>query len=255
MNEILFADSGLPLLSPRTAKYVEAIIREGDSFDYHKWLKRVREEEAEAKQAEATGTSGEFVPAAISNPISSSASDGHHGRQNPALLLIPKTVRVPRRLRPLCRAKSQTPKARLRRWLEKVHGAWVEFQASRRRDSVYEFLAAVFAIVMHYRVRRRTNRLLRHAFELANLRFDKNADPFAAIIRCTCGNAVDTKTISKWSRALRFVARSKNPDSELRTFMKKALVRLGMQNWAAVRLPNLVICPLMTQPGSRGLNL
>ena len=39
-----------PLL-PRTAKYVAALIREGDSFDYCKWLQRVREEEDQAKQA------------------------------------------------------------------------------------------------------------------------------------------------------------------------------------------------------------
>jgi hypothetical protein len=37
-------------MSPRTAKYIEAMVREGDNFDYDKWLKRVREEEAQAKQ-------------------------------------------------------------------------------------------------------------------------------------------------------------------------------------------------------------
>ena len=38
------------LLSPRTAKYVAALIRQGDNFDYFKWLQTVREEEAQAKQ-------------------------------------------------------------------------------------------------------------------------------------------------------------------------------------------------------------
>ena len=33
------------LLSPRTASYIDALIREGDKFDYSKWLQRVREEE------------------------------------------------------------------------------------------------------------------------------------------------------------------------------------------------------------------
>ena len=33
-------------LSPRTASYIDALIREGDKFDYSKWLQRVREEEA-----------------------------------------------------------------------------------------------------------------------------------------------------------------------------------------------------------------
>ena len=40
-------------MSPRTVKYVEAMIREGDNFDYDKWLKRVREEEAQAQQLPA----------------------------------------------------------------------------------------------------------------------------------------------------------------------------------------------------------
>jgi hypothetical protein len=119
-------------------------------------------------------------------------------------------------------AKSQTPKVRLRRWLEKVRRAWGEFQGSRARDAVYGYLEAVFAIVEHYRVRPRTNRLLRHAFEFANLPFDKNADAFGAVIRCTCGDASDNKTISKWARALRYAAQCKKPDIGLSTFMKQS---------------------------------
>jgi hypothetical protein len=83
-------------------------------------------------------------------------------------------------------------------------------------------LDAVFAIVEHYRVRRKTNRLLRHAFEFANLPFDKNADPFSAVIRCTCSNTVDTKMISKWARALRYVARRNEAGMRLKTFVKEA---------------------------------
>ena len=67
---------------------------------------------------------------------------------------------------------------RIRRWLEKIRDAWDDFQASRTRDAVYGYLEAVFAIVMHYKVRRKTKKLLRHAFEFADLPFDKNADPF-----------------------------------------------------------------------------
>jgi hypothetical protein len=67
-----------------------------------------------------------------------------------------------------------------------------------------------------------TNRLLRHAFDFADLPFENNADPFAAVIRCASGGGVDNKTISKWSRALRYVARSKERGCGLRTFMKEA---------------------------------
>jgi hypothetical protein len=108
------------------------------------------------------------------------------------------------------------------RWLERISSAWDDFQASRMRDAVYGYLDAVFAIVEHYRVRRRTKRLLRRASEFSGLPFDKQADPFTAVIRCTSADEVDSKTISKWARALRYAARSKEPAVQLRTFMKRA---------------------------------
>jgi hypothetical protein len=190
-----------------------AMIQEGDNFDFNRWLKKVREEEAQAKQAEATGILGGLALAQIAVPIKPF--------QNPPQPLTAKTT-LARALRHThCQAKSKTPKARLRRWLERVCGEWEDFQTSRRRDAVYGYLEAVLAIVAHYRVRRRTNRLLRHAFQFANLQLDKNADPFTAVFRCTCG-AADSKTISKWARALRYVSRCKQPRIGLKAFMKEA---------------------------------
>jgi hypothetical protein len=207
------------LWSARTAKYIEALVREGDSFDYDKWLKRVRhEEEAQAKDAI---TPREVIASQADSPINTSNS----GDVRPSLGagLSSKLALSPRALRwPHRQAESPTPKARLRRWLEKIHGAWGEFQGSRERESVYIFLDRVFEIVMHYKVRRRTKRLLRHASQFANLPFNRNMDPFAVIIRCACGNAADNKTISKWTRALRYVARCKKPDTDLKKFMKRA---------------------------------
>jgi hypothetical protein len=107
------------------------------------------------------------------------------------------------------------------RWLERISRAWEDFQASRTRDAVYGHLDAVFAIVEHYRVRRRTKRLLWHAFEFAGLPFDKATDPFTAVIRCTCNDNVDSKTVSKWARALRYVAHCNVPRTRLKMFMKK----------------------------------
>ena len=207
-------------MSPRTAKYVEAMIREGDGFDYDQWLKAVREEEAEAKQTEATGTSGELTRAEKDKP--STMPYGQHVRPNSALPLVLQTIRAPRIVRwPHRQARDATPNARLRLWLEKVRGTCEDFQSSRRRDSVYSYLEAIFAIVTHFRVRRRTNRLLRHAFEFASLPFDKNADPFSAVIRCTCGRDVDNKTISKWARALRYAVAAKKSQTSLKRFIKK----------------------------------
>jgi hypothetical protein len=206
-------------MSPRTAKYVVAMVRE--DFDYDAWLKKVREEDAQAKRAEATGSSGEEAAGGINKPISK--PDDQYSRSTPPLPLVPKTIRVPRVLgQPYHQSKSQTPKARLRRWLEKIHRAWGEFQESRRRDAVYIVLGRVFEIVLHYKVRGRTTRLLRHAFKFANLPFAKNADPYTAVIRCTSKRDIDNKTISKYARALRYVARRKEPDMQLKTFMKAA---------------------------------
>jgi hypothetical protein len=193
------------LMSARTAKYVEAMIRQGDSFDYDSWLRKVREEEAQAKQLSAASDSGHAGAAGqIGNSVSKSANRDALPRSVPALL---SRMPVPRVLSRYARKMSdKQPNARLRRWLGKVQVAWHEFQVNRARDAVCAYLQAVFAIVIHFKVRRRTKRLLRQAFEFADLPFDKRVDPFTAVIRCTCGGTADNKMISKWARALRYVA-------------------------------------------------
>ena len=86
---------------------------------------------------------------------------------------------------------------------------------------MYGYLEAVFAIVRRYKTRRKTKKLLRHSFKFAGLSLDRNADPVTAIIRCTSADNIDTKIISKWARALRYVARCKVPPTRLKTFMKE----------------------------------
>jgi hypothetical protein len=219
------------LLSPRTANYVAALIRQGDNFDYFKWLQKVRDEEGQAKQIPATFTSGKIIAPEIDPPIGTTDCRSASLNSGPA----PMT-----RAAPLPKARShneprnKTPKARLRRLLEKVRDAWDDFQASRARDAVYGYLEAVFAIVEHYKVRRRTKKLLRHAFKFADQPLHKNANPFTAVIRCTCGGAADNKTVSKWARALRYVARCKKPATPLKAFMKEA----GGVNACATRYAN-----------------
>jgi hypothetical protein len=102
-----------------------------------------------------------------------------------------------------------------------VCDAWDDFQECRERDAVYGYLKTVFAVVVDYKGRRRTKRLLRRAFQFAGLPLDKNADPFAAVIRCTSEGNVDNKTISKWATALRYAAHCKKPGTPLKTFIKK----------------------------------
>jgi hypothetical protein len=210
------------LLPARTAQYIEALNREGDCFDYRKWLQRRREQEGTpAEHVPAHPQSDKAVVSGVIEPINMLGNEVAEISLTPPP--IAKVVSFPR---PLSRNNHQaiadTPNARLRRRLEKVCDAWHEFQSNRARDGVYRYLEAVFAIVVHHKVRRRTKRLLRRAFDFADLPFNKMADPFAAVIRCTCDRSVDNKTISKWARALRYVAYCKVPQARLKAFMKEA---------------------------------
>ena len=99
--------------------------------------------------------------------------------------------------------------------LGKVSDAWERFQDDRGRHAVYGYLSAVFALVKRCGGRRRTRRLVRRAFKFAGLPIDKAAERFTAVTRCTSDGKPDNKTISKWARALRYVARVKRASSEV----------------------------------------
>jgi hypothetical protein len=171
------------LLSPRTANYVAALLRDGDNFDFSKWLQRVREEEHRATDIPAPPTSRDVIKAGVGRPFDPPNCRGASHYPSPALMT--RATPLPRILRrPSHEPARKTAKAQVHRRLAEIHIAWDAFQANRARDAVYGYLEAVFAIVKHYKVRRRTKKLLRHAFEFAGLPFDEDADPFTAIIRC-----------------------------------------------------------------------
>ena len=210
------------LLPDRTIKYIDALNREGDGFDYWKWLQRVREEEAtQPEHVCPLITSGEPTPPEMDNLTDTPDQRAALMLAGPSVVTRPATVRGPLR-RINHKVIADTPESRLRRRIEALHDTWHKFQSNRSRDAVYPYLAAVAAIVEHYKVRRKTSRLLRHAFEFAGLPFESKAEPFSAIIRCTCEGEVDNKTISKWSRALRYVAYCDVPSASLKAFMKEA---------------------------------
>ena len=218
MTQISSTFRAAPLLSPRTADYVSALIQEGDNFDYACWLQQVRAEEAQAKESRQTSASGKTVSKEIAPQIARPES-----RQSCPSMRLARHAAISKgmsRLNQGC--AGTTSAARIRRWFEKIRDAWDVFQASRARDAVYGYLEAVFAIVTHYKVRRKTKTLLRHASKFAEQPFDRNADPFTAVICCTSNDHVDNKTISKWARALRYAARCKVSPTQLKTFMKEA---------------------------------
>ena len=147
-------------LSPRTAKYVEARIREGDDFDYRRWLQRVREEEARANQVPAAFSSSEVVAPELGDLTNTLDRLDAWANAEPAL--AGKTAPIPgAAYRSSQKATGESPRDRLRRKLMRVSDAFDEFQESRVRGAVYEYLKAVFAVVVDHRGRGRTKRLLR----------------------------------------------------------------------------------------------
>jgi hypothetical protein len=202
-------------MSARTADYVQALVREGDSFDYDRWLARVRQQEAEANQFFPPLSLGHAVVAKNENQVRD--SPGSRGTAQP----MARNVQLPAAIRRSRRNFNSTTLAeRPQQWLEKIQVAWRRFQGNRARDAVYDYLDAVFAIVLHFKVRRRTKRLSRAAFRFADQRFSKSADPFTAVIRCTSDDGVDNKLISKWARALRYAVKHKPPEMPLMEFIK-----------------------------------
>jgi len=204
----------------RTKKYVEALVREGrDNFDHRKWLRQVKEEEAQAQRVAAVSNS--------CGPITPEANDLAKVAQIPvARRTLPQVAEV-NNLPTSRNAKAGTgspnkgtpKKERLRQRLVDVCNAWDDFHETRDRDAVYDYLRAVFSIVQHYDWTDWTKKLIRRAFKFAGLPVDMKADPFAVIIRCTCDQQLDRKTVSKWSRALNYTARVKKR-TPLKTFMK-----------------------------------
>jgi hypothetical protein len=209
------------MLTGRTAKYVEAMIREGDNFDYFKWLRQVREEEALLKSVVLPTPVQPIVPgpdhpAKIADTLSGEFMDSNTADNEKQKSAVGPAIQGVGH----CTKSVDKPGKSLRQRLGDVCDAWDDFQEDRSRDGVYGYLRRVFSIVKHYSGRRRTKKLMRRTFKFAGLPVDMSADPFAVVIRCTCEHKLDNKTISKFSRALRFVARFKKPRHRLMTFMK-----------------------------------
>jgi hypothetical protein len=203
-------------LSSRTQSYVDAMIREGENFDRAAWLKRVREQELLATD--------------VPNRVDSDDSKidnfelGKSDRTQSSGMMLKEPISKPIcPTRPFPRINELRPlrhKQTLRQRISVVEHAWNEMKSKHKRSAIYGYLAAVFDLVSQYR-RRKIRKLLRYVSRMIGLRPGYNVDPFAATIRCTCDGNIDRKTISRWSRALRYVAKHKPPDTGLKTFMQR----------------------------------
>jgi hypothetical protein len=127
----------------------------------------------------------------------------------------------PRQQRPRPDAIPYTKNA-LERDLERVHGAWDDCQADRRRDAIYGYLKAVYDLVNWWSAERAEVDRARQALRLRGLLPWPREDVYAALIRCTADPArADKRTRSKWNRVLRYAKTQKDEREPLAQFVKR----------------------------------
>jgi hypothetical protein len=128
------------------------------------------------------------------------------------------------------------PNSALQCDLTRVHEAWRESQRRHDRYSVYQYLSAVFDLVMVWQKENQAVDRAKRALFLMRRKCGDNIEPFAAVIRCTSPRKkVDPKARSKWAHALMFAAKYKSPDKPLEEFIR----RHGGINLCAAELSRL----------------
>jgi hypothetical protein len=105
----------------------------------------------------------------------------------------------------------------------RIKHAWEECQSSRARNTIYNYLTAVFDLVAWWAAEHRAVERARRALRLPILqRLIKADEPFAAIIFGTSDqDKVDRRTRSKWSRVLRYAAQFKSQSEPLDQFVRR----------------------------------
>ena len=94
--------------------------------------------------------------------------------------------------------------------LLRVRLAWEGCQSCRDRNAIYGYLTAVFDLVMWWAAENRAISRARWTLRLQGADLPTNDEPFAAVIFCTSDPCkVDKRTLSKWSRVLRYAAEYK----------------------------------------------
>jgi hypothetical protein len=204
------------LPSPRALKYIEALNREGDNFNYDTWLKRVRQEEA-AERGEPTTTTA--IGPGDDKP--SNVASERNGIGQPLRRIIPPRNRSEPRVpnRPAVEARNAVSES-IKTRLFKVCGVWDETLEERSRDSIYRYLKAVYSLVTGCQREGRATELLQTAMKAADLAESENPELFSTAIRGTCDGKLDPKSVSKLSRALRYAAYRERPPRMLKSFIK-----------------------------------
>ena len=113
----------------------------------------------------------------------------------------------------------------------RLQNEWDTVQTSRSRDAIFQYLTAVFEVVMVWAKEGRAVKRTYRALHLRGYSSVREPEPFAAIILCTADpDKVDGRARSKWSRVLRYAAEYKDLNEPLADFIKR---KGGINEWAA----------------------
>jgi hypothetical protein len=106
--------------------------------------------------------------------------------------------------------------------LLRLQNEWETVQASHDRNAIYQYLTAVFELVMWWAKEGKAGNRASQALHLRGRNSVRKPEPFAAVILCTSDpEKADDRTRSKWSRVLRYVAKYKDLDEPLGEFVKR----------------------------------
>lgn len=106
--------------------------------------------------------------------------------------------------------------------LARLGDTWCSVQSSRDRNAIFAYLTDVFELVRWWAFEGQAKERAARALILKGLLVPKNIEPHRAVIAASVApEAIDRRTASKWSRALRFAASCKPRKMPLRKFIKK----------------------------------
>ena len=112
-----------------------------------------------------------------------------------------------------------TQQCALKANLLRLQTEWEKVQTSRDRNAIYQYLTAVFELVMWWAKEGKAVKRAYRALHLGGHNSVREPEPFAAVILCT--SDPDDRTRSKWSRVLRYAAEFKDPNEPLGDFIKR----------------------------------
>jgi hypothetical protein len=113
------------------------------------------------------------------------------------------------------------PREALEQDLERLSSSWDTLQQQRHRDAIYVFLREVFELVAWWEAEKKSARRAMRVLDLKAIATPNELEPYAILIRAAAHpSEIDKRSVSKWSRVLRYAALLKISGDNLQMFIK-----------------------------------